>query len=55
LGWQAATARRNRKRPDQGGIMDDQTREKYLKVALVVFGVVFFLVYPLSAIGPRFT
>ena len=32
--------------------MDDQTREKYLKIALVVFGVVFLLVYPLSVIWP---
>ena len=32
--------------------MDDQTREKYLKMALVVFGVVFLLIYPLSVIWP---
>ena len=32
--------------------MDDQTREKYLKIALVVFGVVFLLVYPLGVIWP---
>lgn len=32
--------------------MDNHTREKYLKMALVVFGIVFLLVYPLSAIWP---
>ena len=32
--------------------MDDQTREKYLEMALVVFGVVFLLVYPLGVIWP---
>ena len=32
--------------------MDDQTREKYLKMALVVFGIVFLLVYPLGLIWP---
>ena len=30
--------------------MDDQTREKYLKTALVAFGIVFLLVYPLGLI-----
>ena len=29
--------------------MDNQTKEKYLKLALVVFGIVFLLVYPLGA------
>jgi hypothetical protein len=32
--------------------MDDQTREKYLKTALVVFGIVFLLVYPLGLLWP---
>jgi hypothetical protein len=32
--------------------MDNQTKEKYLKLALVVFGVVFLLVYPLGLIWP---
>jgi len=32
--------------------MDNQTKEKYLKMALVVFGVVFLLVYPLGLIWP---
>jgi FtsH-binding integral membrane protein len=32
--------------------MDDVTREKFLKVALVVFGAIFFAVYPLSIIWP---
>jgi hypothetical protein len=32
--------------------MDDQTREKYLKVALVVFGVLCLLLYPLGMIWP---
>jgi len=32
--------------------MDDNTRERLLKVALVVFGVVFLLVYPLGLIWP---
>ena len=29
--------------------MDNQTREQYLKIALVAFGAVFLLVYPLGA------
>ncbi len=32
--------------------MDDITREKLLKAALVAFGVIFFLVYPLSLVWP---
>ena len=32
--------------------MDNQTKEKYLKMALVVFGIVFLLVYPLGMIWP---
>ncbi len=32
--------------------MDNPTKEKYLKMALVVFGIVFLLVYPLGAIWP---
>ncbi len=32
--------------------MDDYTKEKYLKIALVVFGVVFLLIYPLGLIWP---
>ena len=32
--------------------MDNQTKEKYLKMALVVFGIVFLLVYPLGVIWP---
>jgi Family of unknown function (DUF6632) len=32
--------------------MKDSTREKLLKVALVVFGAVFFVVYPLGLIWP---
>jgi hypothetical protein len=32
--------------------MDNQTKEKYLKIALVVFGVIFLLVYPLGVIWP---
>jgi hypothetical protein len=32
--------------------MDSSTREQYLKVALVVFGVIFLLVYPLSMLWP---
>ena len=32
--------------------MSDDTREKYLKIALVVFGAVFLLVYPLGMIWP---
>ena len=32
--------------------MDDITREKYLKIALVAFGVIFFTIYPLSLIWP---
>ena len=32
--------------------MSEDTREKYLKIALVVFGVIFLLIYPLSLIWP---
>ena len=32
--------------------MDDVTREKFLKIALVVFGAIFFAVYPLSIVWP---
>jgi hypothetical protein len=32
--------------------MDETTREKILKVALVAFGAIFFLIYPLSLIWP---
>jgi hypothetical protein len=32
--------------------MDDQTREKYLKIALVVFGGLALLIYPLGLIWP---
>jgi hypothetical protein len=32
--------------------MDDITREKLLKIALVIFGAIFFTIYPLSLIWP---
>jgi hypothetical protein len=32
--------------------MDDTTRDKLLKLALVAFGVVFFLIYPLGLVWP---
>ena len=32
--------------------MDDITREKLLKIALIVIGVIFFTIYPLSLIWP---
>ena len=32
--------------------MDDQTREKYLKMALVAFGILSLLLYPLGMIWP---
>ena len=32
--------------------MESETREKYLKLALIVFGVIFFLIYPLGLIWP---
>jgi hypothetical protein len=32
--------------------MDDITREKLLKMALVTFGAIFFTIYPLSLIWP---
>ncbi len=32
--------------------VDSKTREQYLKIALVVFGVIFLLVYPLTMIWP---
>jgi hypothetical protein len=32
--------------------MNDGTREALLKTALVVFGVIFFLVYPLGLVWP---
>jgi hypothetical protein len=31
--------------------MTNETRERYLKLALVVFGVVFWLIYPLGLDG----
>jgi hypothetical protein len=36
----------------EGLSMNDATREKLLKVALVLFGVTFLLVYPLGRIWP---
>ncbi len=32
--------------------MDDSAREKLLKIALVAFGAIFFLIYPLGLIWP---
>ena len=32
--------------------MSEDTKEKYLKIALVVVGVIFWLVYPLSLLWP---
>jgi hypothetical protein len=32
--------------------MDGSTKERYLKIALAVFGVIFLLVYPLSMVWP---
>jgi len=32
--------------------MDQATREKFLKIALLVFGIIFLLVYPLGFIWP---
>ena len=32
--------------------MNNETRERYLKLALVVFGVVFWLIYPLGLLWP---
>lgn len=32
--------------------MDDITREKLLKIALVAVGAIFFTIYPLSLIWP---
>ncbi len=32
--------------------MNSDTKEKYLKIALIAFGIIFFLVYPLSLIWP---
>jgi len=32
--------------------MRTETREKYLKIALVLFGIVFLLVYPLGIVWP---
>jgi hypothetical protein len=32
--------------------MNNETRERYLKLALVVFGVVFLLIYPLGLLWP---
>jgi hypothetical protein len=34
------------------GSMNTETREKYLKVALVLFGIVFLLVYPIGMVWP---
>jgi len=32
--------------------VDNNAKEKYLKIALVVFGIIFFLIYPLGMIWP---
>jgi len=32
--------------------MNNETKERYLKLALVVFGVVFWLIYPLGLVWP---
>jgi hypothetical protein len=32
--------------------MDDNTREKFLKIALVAFGAIFFTIYPLGLLWP---
>jgi hypothetical protein len=32
--------------------MNDSAREKLLKIALVVFGAIFFLIYPLGLVWP---
>jgi hypothetical protein len=32
--------------------MNESTREKLLKVALVAFGAIFFLIYPLGLVWP---
>jgi len=32
--------------------MNDENKEKYLKVALIIFGVIFCLVYPLGYLWP---
>jgi len=32
--------------------MDDRMREKFLKIALVTFGAIFFTIYPLGLIWP---
>jgi hypothetical protein len=32
--------------------MDDTTREKFLKIALVAFGAIFFTIYPLGLLWP---
>jgi len=31
--------------------MDDMTREKRLKIALIAFGAIFFTIYPLTSFG----
>ena len=36
-----------------GGSHEHETRERYLKLALVVFGVVFWLIYPLGLVAFR--
>ena len=33
-------------------VMDNTTREKLLKIALVAFGVIFFFIYPMGMIWP---
>jgi hypothetical protein len=33
-------------------IMDSSAKEKYLKISLVAFGIIFFLIYPLGLIWP---
>ena len=55
LDWQAATQRSNLgSSVERRGHtkMSDNTREMLLKAALIVFGAIFFLVYPLGLIWP---
>jgi hypothetical protein len=33
--------------------MNDVTREKFLKIALVAFGAIFFAIYPSASFGRR--
>jgi hypothetical protein len=46
-----ATLRSNQ-REDTGGIMNNAVKEKVLKLALRLFGVIFLLVYPLGFVWP---